>query len=239
MPLSITNTNHISQQEIAAIAHCNLSSEIVAIKMDAEGGPKIITLSKNDVTCWQLFLRFFGWGNLSKTQVHLRDVASHLNQFDWAAGAALNLNSEHHQAYLKTCTLANKALYSKWDETLLNNVATATVEKRIEFAQYRGFHLLNRHDVAQSFKWNPTMQIKHVHALLKKQFQDATIRIEDDHHHLITANTNVSREILDNARIYIEQRIFDPLPIHVPVPIPVHCPHHHNKQGTESTVSSS
>ena len=41
--MSLSITNHISKQEIAALAHCNLSSELIAIKMDAEGGLRIVT----------------------------------------------------------------------------------------------------------------------------------------------------------------------------------------------------
>ncbi len=227
--MSLSITNHISKQEIAALAHCNLSSELIAIKMNAEGGPKIVTLSKSDVTCWQMFLRFFGWGNLAKTQVHLNDVVSHFNQFNWAAGATLDPHSEHNQAYLKTCMLANKALYSRWDETLLNNVASATIEKKMEFAHYQGFRLLDRHDAVRSFKWNSAMQIKHVRALLTKQFQSATIRIEDQHHHPISSNVNVSREVLDNARIYIEYRSLNPADPTV-IAVPVHPPCNHSCQ---------
>src|SRR5665213_787352 len=191
MPLSITNPNHISQQEIAAIANCNLNNQLLAIKTDAHGGSKITVLPKSDVTFWQMFLRCFSMGTLVNMQVGLAAVTSHLNQYDWAAGANLNVNSEHHQAYLKTCTLANKALYSRQDETLFNNVSTATIPKQVEFVQYQGTTLLNRHNVNRVFKWNPCMQFKHVEVLLKKHFQKATIRIEDANLQRISWNAYV------------------------------------------------
>jgi hypothetical protein len=231
MTLSITNTNNIAQEEISAIAQCDLNSQLIALKIDDKGGRKITTLSKSEVTCWQMFLRFFGCGNLAKMQVSLADVTSHLNQFRWAEGAALNGNSVHHQAFLKTCTLANKALFSKWDESLFNNVSVGSCTKQVEFLQYQDGMRVNRLDVPQEFKLNPSMQMKHINVLLRKRFQKAAIHITDRNNQTINSNTYVS-SALNDARIEVEQRLFTtyvPVPVPVPVPRPNGFPrrHHH------------
>lgn len=213
MSLSITNTNHISRQEISAIANCNLDTHLIVFKIDAEVGSKITTLSKREVTCWQLFLRYLGRGNLADVEIRLSSMTTHLNRFNWAAGASLNPNSIHHRAYLKTCMLANKSLYSKHDETLLNNVATTSINKNIEFIQYRGNAVQHRHNVAQSFNWNPCMQIKHIKTLLAKRFPDMQIRMLDFNHQNLRSNTNATRELLYQARITVEQRYEAPEPV--------------------------
>ena len=210
MPLSITNKNHISQEEISAIAHCNLNTHLIAIQTNAAGGPKITTIAKSEVSCWQLFLRCFGAGNLVNLQVHLFDVAYHLNRYNWAEGA--HLSSDYHLAYLKTCTLANKALYSKGDETLVDNVATITLEKTMEFVQYRGTQVLHRHPVVHSFRLNPNMQVKHIEAIIRKHFRATHVRIENANLKSINSNMNVSRELLNTAKIYIEHRLEEPKP---------------------------
>lgn len=228
MSLSITNTNHIKQEEIAAIARCNLNSELIALKMDEAGGAKIVTLSKSEVTCWQMFLRIFGLGDLTHYKVHLSDIVTHLNQFDWKVAASLDHDSEYYQAYLKACTLANKALYSKWDETLINNVSNETLQKSIEFAQYQGSRITNKHSIQQSFRWNPSLQVKHIRAALLKQYRNMTIRIEDENHHVLDADCNISRTQFNNIRIFIEQRLADPKPEVVVIHTTTPCHHHHH-----------
>ena len=205
MPLSISNRAHISQQELDALTRWNQASEIVVINQAAEGGPKIETLSKDDLNCWQFFLRFFNMGKLAKLKIDLLGVTEHLNQYDWSVGA--RPDSEYHPAYAKVCMLANKVLNSEWDETLLNNVCVQQVNKTIEFSQFRGMKLLNKHDMGQTFKWNPSMQVKHVDAFLRKQFERAIIRIEDDNNHPLSLNTNLSQRELMNAKIFIDQRL--------------------------------
>jgi hypothetical protein len=210
MPLSITNKNHISQEEIQTLARCNLNTHLIAIQTNAANGPKIITLAKSEVSCWQLFLRNFGAGNLVHFQVHLSDVVSHLNRYNWAEGA--NLSSDYHLAYLKTCTLANKALYSRGNETLADNVATVTLEKKMEFVQYRGTQVLNRHAAVHSFRLNPNMQVKHIEAVIRKHFPNTQVRIENANFKRISGDVNVSRELLNTAKIYIEQRLEESKP---------------------------
>lgn len=224
MSLSI---DRFSPQEINALATVNLSTEIIAIKMDADGGPKIVKLSKSDVTCWQLFLRFFCLGTLVNMRVHLSQVTSHLNQYDWSENADIDLGSVQYQAYLKTCSLANKALY-KCDETLWSNVARFTHNKKMELIQ-RGNSFYQHLDVNKTIKGNPTLQIKHVEAFLHNHYRNSTIRIEDENHHLMGAEIYASNAILEQARVYIEQHISQQ-PVVVPVVVQAPCHYGHPQQ---------
>lgn len=237
MGLSITNTNHISQQEIDAIAQCDLNSHLIVLKSDEQGKRTLTTLAKSEVNCWQLFLRWFGKGNLANIQVHLADITSHLNQFKWADGASLNNNSVHHQAYLKTCMLANKALLSKWDEALFNNVSTATCVKQVEFFQYQDGQRINRLDVPFEIKLNPCMQIKHAKVLLNKRFKDSAIAITENNLQ-IDQNTHASNK-LNGCRVEVVQHLkskFVPVPVPVPVPTSKSSPHTRARHTTYQQV---
>ena len=211
MGMSITNTNHISHQEITAIANCNLDTHLLVIKTSGES-KTVVTLAKTEVTFWQLFLRFFGYGKLSNVSVGLENITTLLNRYNWAAGASMSSASVHHQAYLKTCVLANKSLYYKHDETLLNNVATTPIQKSVEFVQYRGAAVLHRHNVEQSFNWNPCMQAKHIKTLLAARFPDAQISMLDRNLQMIHPNANATRELIYQARITLEERLPVPQP---------------------------
>ena len=105
MSLSITNPDHISEQEISSLANVNLNYQLIALDKSAEGGPKLVVLSKDNVSCWVMFLRMFGWGALGNMDVHLKDISAHLNQFNWQEGANKPGNSNYYQAYLKTCMI--------------------------------------------------------------------------------------------------------------------------------------
>lgn len=218
------NVSRLNQQELTTLAQCDFRRSIIAIDTKAEGGPKIITLSRDDVTCWQLFLRWFNCGTLADKQVHLRDVAYYLNQFNWASAAVLDQNSIGYNAYLKTCILANKALYHKWDETLFNNVSPTVVEKRARVTRPGS----NPIEANIAVRHNPALQIQHLRTLIERQFRNARIAIEDAHHRALPRETYISLDALRNLQIHIEE-----LPVReyvpVPVPVPVHHHHHHHQ----------
>jgi hypothetical protein len=201
-----SSINDISKQEISTLANCNLENEVIAVTWNVKNSPKIITLSKKDITCWQLFLRFFGWGKLAKTELHLKDVTSYLNKYDWSTGVEFEQTSDQYKAYLKVCMLANKAICSKSGmRSFFDNVSTETMEKRITLSKYLRDEKLGENIDVQSIKWNPAMQIKHVAAQLTMQYRKGTIHIKDENHHYIDPNSKISRTLLDNARIYIEK----------------------------------
>lgn len=224
MPLSITNKSHLAQDEILALTTCNLSRELVAIQLDAVGGPKIVKLSREQVNCWQLFLRMFGSGQLANMKVHLTDVAAHLNRYDWSEAKGLSIDSDLDQAYSKACVLANKALLHKQDETLFNNVAIERVDKKVGFSQWQGSQLINRHNISRTVNWNPFIQVKHIKSLFVTDHSLATgysnIRIEDENDQALSNEANVSLTSLKTMRIYVERRLVKPEPEVVVVTAP-------------------
>lgn len=180
-----------------------MSSEILAVKINCEGGPKLVKLSRDDVTCWQLFLRFFGYGNLTKYEVHLKDVAAYLNLYDWKAASG--------EAYNKVAQIANKALLYKRDETLFRNVAHEEVEVIADHTRYRDGEVLSRLAIREMIYWNPSLQVQHVKALLKNRHADTSVRIEDANHNVMPLGTNVSVEALTGLRVFLEHHepVFD------------------------------
>lgn len=220
MPLPIKS---LTTEELTALTQCNMSREIIAIKQDAQGGPKIIKISRDEVTCWQLFLRIFGCGTLAKLKVHLTDVAAYLNQYDWSEGRILNNGSELYRAYSKAALIANKAVLHKGDETLFKNVALVEVEKILEHTRFRGNEIVSRLAVREGVQWNPSLQAKHVKALIElrhSRYSPTTVRIEDTNHHIMPPETNVSLQTLNSMRIYLEQReaLPQPAPAHKKLP---------------------
>lgn len=214
-------TNNLAKEEVAALAHFNSNRELIAINLEASDGPKIVKLSRDEVTCWQLFLRLFNCGTLAKMQVHLRDVAAHLNQYDWSEAKILSNDSELYQAYRRVSLLANKAVLYKRDETLFNNVGLVNVDKTLEHTRYRGSEIVSRLAVRENIKWNPSLQVKHVKALMElhhSRLSPTTVRIEDNNHHVMSGQTNVTLDTLHNMRIYLEQREPAPQPIQPPRP---------------------
>jgi hypothetical protein len=212
MSLSITNPDHITEQEITALANVNLNYQLIALDKGAEGGPKLIVLSKDNVSCWVMFLRLFGWGTLGNMDVHLKDISAHLNQFNWQEGASQPASSNYYQAYLKTCMIANKAAFYKGDKALLTNVSTASLEKSLDFTQFQDGRVLFHHDVQFSLPWNPAMQYKHIQGLVQRQFPNCRVDIRDQHQQTVSLNTNVSPENYANAKIYIYHHLETPRP---------------------------
>lgn len=119
-------------------------------------------------------------------------------------------NSIHHKAYQKVCVLANKALYSRHDEALVNNVSTNTIQKNVEFVQYQGHREIHRHNMQQSFNWNAQMEFKHIKALLAKRYPNMQIRITDFYHQPYPGHVRATTNQLYHARILVEQRLPEP-----------------------------
>lgn len=207
MVLSIGNLN---KEEIANLARCNLSTQIVAIQLKAEGGPKFVLLSRREVSCWQLFLKCFNLGKFADMEINLKYVAEHLNQFDWSECCDMDPHSETYNAYLKVCTLANKALFHKRATTLYLNVSKTSIEKKVNFSQYQGSRFIGRHNALQTIKWNPCIQVKHIKVLLEKTFPYASMGVEDEYHNPLCNSTHLSLEALKEANIYVEQHLFHP-----------------------------
>jgi hypothetical protein len=208
MSLSITNRDHITQQEIDALAGWNSLTEKLVVRFGSDGRGKIETLSKSDFNCWQFFLSFFGMGKLARTKIHLCEVAAHLSRYNWSEGS--DSNSAEFGAYTKVCELAHKALISKKDGTLLPRVVTNSCEKSVLFSQFRGLKLLGRHELTFPLMWNQFSEVRHIEAIVRNAFENATVRIEDrDNHQLIDGHLCPSANHIESGRfrILIDQRL--------------------------------
>jgi len=227
MSLSISDTNHLSAPEVKSIANCDFATEVLALQMNAEGGPKFVTISRKQLTCWQFFLKFFRMGNLANMEFGLDKVAAHCNKYKWSDATGLSSSSELYQAYVKVCMLANKALYHTRNRALYENVSPNSVEKKVEFAQYRYGSLLNRHDLLQPIRWNPALKVRDVKMFLAREFPNSLVRVEDEGRQALANETNLSLDVLKRINLYVEQRLYVEQPVVVPVPVPLPHAHHH------------
>jgi hypothetical protein len=199
----VINTNCITRDELFALSKCDFEKEIIAIKKDSTNDDsKVVILSKSDITFLQLFLKVFGCGKLAHTQINLSKVSSHLSQFNWGMEGSFDKNSDDYQAYLKVCTLANKALYSRKETALFEKVAEQIVNPQDE--DY--IHYL-------SIPINPEMQVKHVEAFLKKSLGRSKVKIETGNFDL---NKKVTSEDLEKFQFSVPRQrklfqCFDPL----------------------------
>jgi hypothetical protein len=144
----------LTSAEINSLATCNHLSEIIAVQMNGEGKPRIITIARSEVSCWQLFLKFFHCGKFAKTEIHLNKVVDYLSRYDWKNAACAKPNSEMLRAYLKVCALANLALFFKGNDTLLPNVALHQID--VSITKH------GRHFTSHTVKWNPLLHYGHI-----------------------------------------------------------------------------
>jgi len=198
MSLSIKN---ISESDINALTHCNLANEILAYDLSAENGSqKLIRISKDKVTCWQKFLRIFNSGDLANKKIHLVDINSYLNQYNWSE--IDQENNPQYQTYLKVCDLANKGLVSKRNSTLFDNVGknhevNTTVKIKVFLDEKLESSIKGQH----SFKWNPRVQAKHIAAAVYQTHPQHVIRIKDQYDRILCNETYVSKKDLQNLHI--------------------------------------
>lgn len=213
MSRSINTDLHHS--EISTIASCNLDRDLLAIDLIGDGGPKVIKLSRDEVTCWQLILRFFGFGSLANKKIHLAEVASYLNRYDWSAARKLDHSSELYAAYGKVCQLANRALLHKKDDALFDNVSSEKAYKKIQYSVLQGDKVIHQHENMQLMKWNPFLQIKHVKAFLAMNNRGAEIEFSELDFTPLENDFKLSFETFKTMRIFIRHR---QSPISVPNP---------------------
>ncbi len=169
-------------EELRSLSNCDLTKEIIGIRLDKEGNRQIVILSKNDdVTLGQKILRCIGRGKLANIQTDLSKVASLLSQYNWDTTANLRHDSSEHQAYLKICQFANKALLSRGDATLINSIGQ---ELKIENAFLNQIKQKQRTSskITPSVRWNPEMQCKHISVQLQQIFHGSKVSIEITEH---------------------------------------------------------
>ncbi len=211
MSLQINNKQHLSHLEILTLsnARSNFSREIIVIDNQAPGRPKITTLSRSQISLWQLFLKLFNAGNLARYDLHLNTVSAHLNQYNWGAAVSESENTYLYQAYLTVCTLGNKCLIANKNDSLFKNASTVVVAKKIKFVQYRGEKKIHTLDVNKFIRWNPSLHVKHVKAQING-FTSPKIKFENAQNQTLSKDALVSRQGLEEMLITVTERLSEP-----------------------------
>lgn len=165
---------YLSQSQKINIQNCNLDTEILAIRKTGST-IEIITLNKSDLTCWQIFLRFWGCGVLAGTTTDLTKVASYLAKYNWKLNISNDLGG--FNVYLKICELANKAFISRNTDNLYKKVSLQSKNIPILLRQRRAGLIVTDYLYTQMnvgngystvypdspvFYWNPRCQVKHL-----------------------------------------------------------------------------
>ncbi len=165
---------YLDQIQKNNILNCNLDTEILAIKKIGSIS-EIIKLNKTDLTCWQIFLRFWGCGALAGTTTNLTKVASYLARYNWKSNIGNDLVD--FNVYLKICELANKAFIFRNVDDLYEKVSLQSRSLPIHLRQRREnfvvkdylYTEMNRENgylpvypKSPVFYWNPRCQVKHL-----------------------------------------------------------------------------
>ncbi len=83
------------------------------VKHQKKWTQKLIEVSRQDVTCWTLFLSFFGKGQLAYISVSLDKICAYLAHYQWQdikKEALQHKGTLKHKAFLTVCHLANRQL---------------------------------------------------------------------------------------------------------------------------------
>lgn len=84
---------------------------------DPSGWKKqLVTVDKQDVTCWSLFLSVFGIGKLSGITVSLRNICSYLAKFNWQEIKSTDTSkpeSSEYKVFNTVCHIANRRILKR------------------------------------------------------------------------------------------------------------------------------
>lgn len=84
------------------------------IKTGSTWRQELITIKRQDVSCWPLFLSIFGLGELKHTSISLDKMCSHLSKYQWKE-ITLEISPNpkdnlHENAFKTVCHLANRQI---------------------------------------------------------------------------------------------------------------------------------
>jgi len=162
----------LSEQEINSISQFDSNKELLAI----DNNSKIVKIAKDELTVYQRLISYIGLGPLAGMNYKFNDVTSHLNQYSWSEGVSEEEQSPQSQAYLKVCALAMKALVSKNDTTLYDNVGKIHQHpKSYKFSYFVKGQFRGNGEGDITIKWNPLLQVKHLDAILAQKFPSSSI----------------------------------------------------------------
>jgi|GEM_PF-4792423 len=189
---------NLQTNEITALETCNLSRERIAVQLNGAGKARIVTISKAEITSYQLFLKFFGLGKLANTKLDLKSVANYLNSYNWKKVTDFNKHPQQYRAYLNVCALANKALARNGCADLFENVSKLDQAVPVfTDGTYRG----NR-----TISWNPCLTFGDIKGFLERysNYPNQQIGIGKSRETLTfpTATAIVKEKDLKNLKIF-------------------------------------
>jgi len=88
---------------------------------------KLESVNRKEITGFQMFLRFFGLGKFSNVKVHLKDIAIHLNQYNFSE------IKPGENIINKITNLANKAILKGYLGLVENNSISKLVDLSLQF----------------------------------------------------------------------------------------------------------
>lgn len=94
----------------------SLNDRLLGLKSIKEGSiwkKELTEVSRQDVTCWSLFLRIFGFGKLKNIDISLQGICDYLSQYQWEQiklNAIQNPENDDYQAFKAVCQLANRQM---------------------------------------------------------------------------------------------------------------------------------
>ncbi len=196
--------NELSSEEIKSLTNWDLANEFIAIDSSSQGKPKITRLPKDQVTYWQRLLKYLNVGPLANVEVSYQGVTHYLSQYDWKA-AANHKDPMIHQAYLKVCELANRALVSQGDTKLYQHVSEDLPTAAIPY-QFENWGVPARaaikvfQKIATLIKWNPCLQVRHLREFIHLKTH-TSVEILDKNLDRLPDGLTVSQKIFKKMNI--------------------------------------
>jgi hypothetical protein len=78
------------------------------LKANGKSEEKLVIVQREDITCVNLFLRYFGRGKLAHTSFSLKTVAGYLGKFDWTGIKDKKDEDRSLLAFKGVCSIANR-----------------------------------------------------------------------------------------------------------------------------------
>lgn len=185
-----------NQQQLPNLDKYDSGQELLAVATE-DGTSHLVKIAKKDLTIWQVFLKFLGFGKFAHVDYNLKNVAIYLNKYDWKEG--IDQTSDCHKTYLKVCEIANKALLSRKETSLYKKVSQESRRILVELSY--GSSLAT---AELEMHWNPKLQVKHLLGLATQSCRyGATISCKNDKDHILDKDIAITKEDFTALKINI------------------------------------
>lgn len=205
-------------EEKQALASFDEKKHYLAVEF-AGDKRRIVVLNRSEISCFDFFLQFFGFGKLANLDLHLSTVAHYLADYEWGEGVReagtgslidlinqlyVNVTGSKEQfgqeraAYLTACKIAGKCLLKKGEMVPMMNLS-----QRVENRTYQVMDpkTSKKEDFLTSdFKYlyiNPTTNVAH----LKQQVCIAFDGREPEVLSLQGGDDNLSKPLSNDAPV--------------------------------------